>query len=155
MCFVDKVKALHLSQHYLDKGNKLDMDYICKRYTSLPNETTYVVDCARAEIEFLDNHLSEITGSDITRNTPLAPLYDHVKANHFEMLTKIVWDVVSFGFKTCDTPGLAKEADVIQYIYQTKDGRTILKRVPEQGHDFTAPLCWRRTLSLKLGLLRF
>ena len=123
----------HLNQSYGELKTPLDMDYLLDKYHVFPNETLYVVDCKRAQLESLSKNFNKIIGIERKNTNDMAVLYDHVDESNIAALHHWVMTNLRTAFNK--STGVQIEKDVFKCLYKTFDGRVLLKSTTALVYD--------------------
>ncbi len=115
----------HLNQSYGELKAELDMDYLLDKYHIFPNETLYVIDCKRAQLEPLSKNFNKIIGIERKNRNDISLLYDHVDESNVSALHH--WVMTNLRTAFSKSTGVQIEKDVFKCLYKTFDGRVLLK----------------------------
>ena len=115
----------HLNQSYGELNTQPDIDYLLDKYHIFPNETLYVIDCKRAQLESLSENFNQIIGIERKNKNDLSVLYDHVDESNTSALHHWVMTNLRTAFNK--STGIQTEKDVFKCLYKTFDGRVLLK----------------------------
>jgi len=118
---------LHVNQAYDDdRSYQIDLDSLSKKYSVLPNECAYMIDCKSAELVLLDKKFSHITEVP-EASGKIIPLYEHVKNTQLDSFLANTINIVSKYAFGKYRHLMQNEVDWVNMIYKTGKGKTLLK----------------------------
>lgn len=141
MSTIKEMIHLHLDQAYAGETLTLELGAVMKRYSLLPNETLYIIDCQRAELICPDGKFEKVTGMSVSEMNDLHPLYEHIETSQIDTVMNFQKKVVmEFGFNKHWLMG--DELDWINVIYKTIHGKVLLKSTSGLLRDSRNMMCY-------------
>lgn len=135
MSVAEELRQLHLNQAYSNEAYKLDIDNLRLKYSTLPNETAYIIDCKEAQLIPLDKKFEKIVGLNVKSADEITLLYEHVNSSQYTSLMSFLKSTISsfaFGKKY---HLLEIEKDWMNMIYKNHLGKTLLKSTSILARD--------------------
>lgn len=124
--YVEKLEKTYRNQIYEDfTMYQIPYERLLLQYDALPNETCYIIDCKKAEVEFLNpKKFTQITKIKPQENS-LFVLYEQIAASHIPKLATFINSVLPFSFDP--KFDFIPEKETIQSCYRSFDDRVFLK----------------------------
>ncbi|WMN11067.1 LuxR C-terminal-related transcriptional regulator [Marivirga salinae] len=123
--FENKIVDLLRKQQYGESNQQINEDQLIKSYAHFPNEAIYIVDCQKADVEFLTSNIGQMFGIDERVKNSLITIYENINSQDFS-------NIVDFGNKAMNSAIIERDklqslGDKFSCIYRTPNNRTIIK----------------------------